>query len=352
MNIDSFLPTRISANSQILHAKSNIGPPYNFYGHYILKYYFKNIKIKNGLYCDDTYQLIRETLDEHIAWTPSYIARTDLKEQKEQVDSRLEILKNQVNANGGSVEIVNCDGKYIDLIHPFESYAFGHLFDSFQKLYPLRELLNDKAIKFLVKQYKDIRGFCEQLSALCERSIDDSDLIIVDKNKEYNIEELYFGLNPAVPTTFCNETYKWIIEKYFNYFSVTPNLEKNCLKYKIYCDRNHVKPGSRGVLNNDEIKSFLINEGFIVLNGTESFSTILKYFSDAQIIVGAHGSMLANSLYSKPHSRVVEFCPDNRRDTSFKLKYKMCQNYEQIFVSGDSKYNIKIDLDLLKQKII
>jgi len=67
MNIDNFLPSRISPNSQILHAKSNIGPPYNFYGHNILKYYFENVKIKNGIYCNSSNEVIRKTLDEHIA---------------------------------------------------------------------------------------------------------------------------------------------------------------------------------------------------------------------------------------------------------------------------------------------
>jgi hypothetical protein len=209
-------------------------------------------------------------------------------------------------------------------------------------------MLSDPAVKFLVKDYKGIRGFPEQLSALCGRNITDSDLIVVNKNVEYNIECLYFGLSPVVPTTFCNETYKWIITKYYKYFLIEDNLDKNNLKYKLFCDRNHIKSDSRGVLNNEEVKSFLIDKGFIILTGSESFSQLIQYFADAEIIIGAHGSMLANSLYSKPHTRVYEFCPDNRKDTSFKLKYKMCQHYNQTFVTGDAKYNVTIDIDLLK----
>lgn len=348
MNLDDFLPPRISPNSQILHAKSNIGPPYNFYGHNILKYYFENVKLKNGLYCDNSDNLIQKTLNEHIAWTSGYIARTPLDRQTEEINKRKELLRDQSNTGNSNRDIRVCKGKYVDLIHPFDAYAFGHLFDTLQKLYPLRELLSDSSIKFLVKEHKQIRGFCDQLSALCDRSITDSDLIVVDKNVEYNIEHLYFGLSPVVPTTFCNETYKWIIDKYYKHFSIEKNLDKNNLKYKLYCDRNHVKSSSRGVLNNEEVKSFLIDQGFIVLTGAENFSDLIRYFADAQIIVGAHGSMLANSLYSKPHTRVYEFCPDNRKDTSFKLKYKMCQNYSQTFVVGDPNYNIILDINLIK----
>jgi len=352
MNINDFLPPRISPNSQILHAKSNIGPPYNFYGHNILKYYFKNVKIKNGVYCDSSNKVIRKTLDEHIAWTSGYIARTPQGIQSEEISNRLKIIEEQSGVVGPLSTSQECPGIYVDLIHPFNAYAFGHLFDTLQKLYPLKDILSDPSVKFLVKDYRGIRGFTEQLSALCGRNITDSDLIVINKNVEYNIEGLYFGLSPVVPTTFCNETYKWIITKYYEYFSIENNLDKTHLKYKLFCDRNHIKSDSRGVLNNEEVKSLLIDKGFIILTGSESFSQIIQYFADAQIIIGAHGSMLANSLYSKPHTKVYEFCPDNRKDTSFKLKYKMCQYYNQTFVPGDVNYNITINIDSLKDIVI
>lgn len=354
MNIDEFLP-QDNNNIHILHAKTKFDIPYNFYGHKTLRYQFNNVKNKEGLYCDSDNKLLRETIDQHISWTPIYIGHlniTDALAKQQEIDKRISIITQRLEESI-SKEIILCPGEYVDLIHPFHQYAFGHLFDTLQKLYSLDDIIKKPNIKFLVnRRYTNIKGFCEQLSALCERTITDLDLVVVDKTKEYLIECLHFGLSPVVPVTFCKETYKWLIQRYYKHFSMQPVLNINNLKYKLYCDRNHVRASSRGVLNNEEVKKYLIDNGFIVLTGLEDFSDIIHYFANAQIIIGAYGSLLINSVFSSPFTKVYEFCPNTKNDTSGKTQYKMCnKNYSQIIVEGDENHNITLDLNQLKDII-
>ena len=81
-------------------------------------------------------------------------------------------------------------------------------------------------------------------------------------------------------------------------------------KNKIYIDRsettNNFQP-SRFISNEDEIKKYLLKNNFILAKLHEmKFSEQIDLFYNAECIVGLHGAGLANLVFCKPGTRVIE----------------------------------------------
>ena len=334
---------------------------HNFYGHKNLKYNFKNILMINcffkqnyvSVFADINKTPLPQTLDELIFWLPTCICSFFKGNQLElEVKNRIEYINNtcvnkeildKLNLNGGK-QITKLEGEFIDLTHPFGFYAFGHLFDTLQRLFVFKEILNNKNIKFIISKDFKIKDFKKHLSALCQREINDDSLIRADSSDVFSISDLHYGLSPSVPTQMTRESFIWIIESYFEYFKVT-NTEP---KYNLYLDRNHVSKNARGVINNEEVLNFLKNKDFICIKGSEPLEDIIKYFANANYIVGSHGSLFANCMFCNSNTKILEFCPNNRKDLSFLYKLKLTQDYKQVLVEADDSYNIEIDIDIIK----
>lgn len=333
---------------------------HNFYGHNNLKYEIDDAIMLNGLgknsnlsiVCDKNKKTINQTLDEHIFWNPDCICEyyKDENVLKKQIFSRYESLidfckrkdifgKIDLNSNFENIE---CE--CFDLTHSFGFYAYGHLFDTLQRLHVFKNILKNKQIKFIVSDYQKVRNFDKHLSALCQREINENDLILAKRNVNFKIKKLYYGLSPAIPTQLTKETYYWILNRYFKYF----NIKNPEPKFNLYLSRNHIVPKKRGVKNESQIYDFLFTKDFIFLTGEESLSDIIYYFANAKLIFGSHGSLFANCMFCNKHAKIIEICPNNRVDYSFKNKYKVCQNYNHVLVDGDKDHNIKIDLNLIR----
>ncbi len=100
---------------------------------------------------------------------------------------------------------------------------------------------------------------------------------------------------------------KWLKEKFFN-----NNIKnKKTFSKKIYLDRSdsssNVK-NLRSVVNENEVKNYLKNEGFKFIKLADlNFNDQVLTFSGADIIVGLHGAGFANMPFCKPNTRIVEF---------------------------------------------
>ena len=83
---------------------------------------------------------------------------------------------------------------------------------------------------------------------------------------------------------------------------------------KFYIDRSDSKSNHRNlrkVLNENEVKNFLIKKGFSIIALSElSFSDQINLFHNAKQIVGLHGAGFANLIFSKPGTFVLEFKSD------------------------------------------
>jgi hypothetical protein len=320
---------------------------HDYFGHDKLSYEFHNMIMSNGILFDKDGVVLPETLDEHIFWNPSCISRFmhDKNILNKQVQIRRRDLKNkheQALKHSDFINVDNC----VDLTHPFGFYAFGHLFDTLQRLYSIKSQIQDPNIKFIVSRYHRITDFTKHLSALSERDIRKEDLLVANK-LNLRIHNLKYSLSPTIPTEIDRDAYSWILERYFSLFNIK-NIEP---KYNLYLSRNHIKAGSRGVINEKEVIETLSKKEFIILNGQEPLDLVVEYFANAKIIIGAHGSMFTNSIFCNPETKIIEFCPNNRACYNFRNTFKIAENYRHILIEADESFNITIDTDALKSEL-
>jgi len=313
------------------------------------------ILANTSIIVDAENRLIRSTLNELLYWTPEPLLgkwyensenlNLIIRERELFIKHLKDLYVNHANLEHLSYDSDELD--YIFLGHAFGWHAFGHLQDSLQRLYPIRDKLKKGRSKFLVSNCDRIKDFLLHLSAYAGFNVDKSDLIVLDKNKKYVFSKLIVPYSPALLTNFTYDTYKWIISGYSdNVFNLNSNFERIP---GLYLSRNHITPGFRGVLNEADFVEDLKKLGFLILNGSENLQDILKLFNAAKVIIGPHGSLFANTIFCRPDCKIVEFCPDNRVDLSFKNKFKAASNYQHILVAADEKFNIKIDASLINK---
>ena len=109
------------------------------------------------------------------------------------------------------------------------------------------------------------------------------------------------------------------------------NMETKVAFNRIFIDRSDSKLEHCKLINNTEIKKFLISKGFKVLKLSKySFRDQISYFKNAKIIVGPHGAGFANLAFCKKNTKVIEIKPLNHPNKVYekickinKLKYKL-----------------------------
>ena len=108
----------------------------------------------------------------------------------------------------------------------------------------------------------------------------------------------------------------------------------------------YLKRGSYGrELKNEDI---LINklsklDNFIVIDGKETLEDIINYWTNAILVIGAHGSLLKNMIYCKKNPIFIELCPLSRH-ICFLGNARNC-NFLYFFITlpNDEKENIILD---------
>lgn len=293
---------------------------------------------------------IFELLYEFLYWYPGTIPSDVIRSKSLMIP---EIARRYVKVHEFSVSLKNqlefeseieSFEEFVYLLHCFGWYAFGHLQDTTMRLHSLPAEFKLFEKKLLCSDFRRISDFNLHVLALGG----DPDKIVDRRNLSEFIfvESLHVGVNPAPPTTFTSDSYNWMIAGYEGQFSTTTASLPG-----IYLSRNHVRPGERGVLNNNQVETFLKKRGYLILDGTESLGRIVDLFSRAEVVVGPHGSLFANSIYCKENARIIEYCPKSRPEFSQKNKYKRATDYTQIMLDADVKHNIEIDIDEMARLI-
>ena len=237
--------------------------------------------------------------------------------------------------------------EYIYIAHTFGWYPYGHLHDSLQRLFTLKDGLIKGKCKFVISNYSRVESFFDHLSVAAGFDVSSEDVLLLEKFKKYKFKNLKIANSPALITNFTSESYAWLVRSYLKRF-----LKSSLQRIPgIYLSRNHVSPGARGVINEDDVVKYLTDRNFIIVNGTESLQDIINLFYCAEMVIGAHGSLFANTIFCQPNCVIYEYCPDNRVDYSFERKFKACQNYNHLLLAADDKFNISIpysEISLIK----
>jgi hypothetical protein len=304
-----------------------------------------------GVPLDSTGQVINATVDEHLFWLPTTMPRYGYTDDRKKfspaiITERLHFLNyyarelRTIAHRNGKANTLPDDAIYIDLTHPFGWYAFGHLHDSLQRLFNVRDLLSEnqhKPLKFIVSDPFRVSDFLDHLQAVVGFRLAKGQVIQALKGHTYEIKRYIKPAMSSVYTNFTAQVFYWLHSQYASYFPL-----KDVSRVRLYLARNHVVPGSRGVKNEDELLPMLHEADFIIVKGNESLAEIHQLFSRAELVLGAHGSLFANTIFCPADCTVVEYCSNNRVDHSFRLKKKLTNNYEHRIVNGDVKFNIFI----------
>ena len=122
---------------------------------------------------------------------------------------------------------------------------------------------------------------------------------------------------------------KWII--FYLKKKFISNIKTKVYFNRIFIDRSDSKLPHCKLINNTEIKNFLISKGFKVLKLSKfNFKKQISYFENAKVIIGPHGAGFANLTFCKKNTEVIEIKPSNHPNKVYKrickinkLKYKL-----------------------------
>ncbi len=154
---------------------------------------------------------------------------------------------------------------------------------------------------------------------------------------------------------------KWIINWLKDKFLSKSNLNIKNYPKNIYIDRSDSKSNSahlRSLVNEDEIKKFLLQEKFTFIQLDKlSFTDQVNYFNNANFIVGLHGAGFANLSFCKNNTKVIEFRMENTGKVienlavtnSLQFRPIVCKPLSHTSLKHFGK--IKIPINILEQKM-
>lgn len=343
----------------------------NFLNYEKLEYVFYDCLVKTpqkqSFICDKSGKLLENTLQNNIFWIPScitaffggsrgvdgkhYLPKHPPKELFEEVNKRISSFKKQAEILDNNYDILLESA--IDLTWA-RDYMFGHIFDVLQRLFPIKDKVINEKTKFIVSDYSKINDFLTHLSVISGREIQKKDIFVANQNKVIYVKELIYSLSPTIPCSIDRDFYIWMINKYYDHFSI----EDPKPIYNLYLSRNHIHNNYRGVLNEKEVIDCLSkNYDFHILYGNEPLEKTINYFANSNMVIFPHGSAGMNTLFSNKNTKILEYYPKTYPrigvvDQNICGQFKMAKkNHRQIVLNSDNKCNITIDTKKLAETI-
>ena len=294
---------------------------------------------KTAIIVSESGELVKEQADEALFWLPEALPRAHRKgftnEQEDEKRTRmLSERASELHARRSDIPVLDPDFNYIYMLHPFGWHAFGHLFDSLQRLRHAVPAV-PKPWKVLHSHNRQVVDFEVHMEKL---GVPRDSLIEIRNDQSFVAPKLWVSPWQEWPANITPENYDWI---YDGYTRSVPKTDPT----RLYLTRNHVRASERSVLNEEEVLARLEPLGFQVFRGTETIDEMLTLFHNAEMIIGPHGSALANTMFCNPDCRILEFCADNRIDRSFLRKHKKARDYRQVLRPADEAFNITIPMD-------
>ena len=200
---------------------------------------------------------------------------------------------------------------------------FHWMFDVLPKLIILEKFININEIDYFyspeIKQW--------QLDTLSIFDINKNRLINSNKYRHIEANEIIGSSHPWYNKGYIlEEAYKtpdWIFHEIKNRY-LKFKKKFNC-NSNFYIDRRESAHSHCQIINDNEVKDYLIKKGFSIYKvGTLNFFEQIYLFNNAKTIIGAHGAAYANLVFCKPGTKIIDLIPDdhpNRVDETIS-KYK------------------------------
>ena len=180
------------------------------------------------------------------------------------------------------------------------------------------------------------------------------DYIAIEDNVVYSAKKLLWqertGTHWLQNVGLLKEARSRIIKAY--------SIDTNTSKRRTYVSRAKAK--IRRLLNEEELQSILINNGFdVVYFENMNFSEQVKIAVESDIVIGVHGANLANLLFMQPGASVIELVNEKSINLCYfrlasycDVKY-YCQPCQYIGEATSNDSDLIVDIDsfskLLKQ---
>ena len=111
----------------------------------------------------------------------------------------------------------------------------------------------------------------------------------------------------------------WIIKYLRNFFLKKEKKTKFKKLFKIYIDRSDSKTNHCKLINNNELITFFKKKKFKILKLSQmSFEKQISVFNNSKIIVSPHGAGLANTIFCRKNTKILEFFPKNHSNRVYK----------------------------------
>lgn len=227
-------------------------------------------------------------------------------------------------------KITKKSGTHVVIHNNYTENYYHFTLEILPKLFILKDFIHSSKI-ILPKPVKQFQ--LEFLEAFSELNFE-----IVEINPEFNIktETLYCmgslcpysNHNPSILLQFSRYIKEKLKQKIYS------SKEEN---KRIYISRSDAK--YRRILNEEVVVSYLVSKGFSCIQlETYSVAKQIKIFSNAEIVIGAHGAALTNIIFCKPETKVIElFNTDYIHLCYFNLKDIFSLQY--YYLVGDAVYN-------------
>ena len=163
----------------------------------------------------------------------------------------------------------------------------------------------------------------------------------------YYFNKSFFISQSKIPT--------WIIRYLRKEFLKKVNNQKKKIK-KIFIDRSDSKNTHCKLINNEEIKKFLIKNNYKCIKLSElTFAEQVSVFKNCNNIIAPHGAGLTNIVFCAKDTKIVEIIPKNNSNKLFKRISRINNlNYKSIYlknIKGNLNGDIYLDLEILKKFI-
>jgi len=235
-------------------------------------------------------------------------------------------------------------GSILSLVQGASSINYFHwLFDLLPKIYICSKNYNISKINYFY--LSEPQNF--QIKLLKFFKIRENQIINSKLYRHIQADQIITVDHPWYKKGFFFEEFnnipKWIVSWLRNNF-LKEKKKFYCSK-KIFIDRSDSKSNHSQIINKDQIINFLKKQNFKVYRIAKmNFFKQVYLFSNADFIISAHGAALANLVFCKHKTKIIEIKPETQPGDYFKkiseinkLKYLCLKNKVQ-------KNNLKGDM--------
>ncbi|MEX1190557.1 MAG: glycosyltransferase family 61 protein [Brumimicrobium sp.] len=231
-------------------------------------------------------------------------------------------------------EKIKIKGTVVSFTHGWYDNYYHFVTECLPKLYVLKDYLNDSTVAFP----KELKRFHKEYLSVLEIKnivyIDKNQVIVADKVVSCNFMNRDLNHHPVITPQFRD----WIISK------VTLN-ESNHLPTHFFINRE--KAAHRKIINNEEVKSHLVNLKNINLEGYSVLDQI-KLFNQAEEIQAVHGASLSNLIFCQKDTKIKEYIHKEFKQHCFnKLSKTLDLNYTKIECEGNQVHSLPGYCDII-----